>query len=372
VNQVDNSSFEYTGAWGIPNTPFPAAYSNDYAYAGSRSMRTGIPLYASANRYSYSDAWQTVYIPANATSATLHLRLYPRSAESGASSPEQVPESQASELIGAPEPGTLWGEAPLASDAQYLLILNPNTGNIIDTLLWWSPKNASSWLYREYNLLRYAGRSIRIQFGTYNNGYGGRSVMYVDQVRLDTCTTAPPPPPPPACTERLSNGGFENNSAWYIPLTAFSAGYSTYRKHTGWRSMRTGIVYWYHNRYSYSDFRQAVSIPSTATSATLSMWLFNTSGEGYGMPDPAHPTSPINGQDAAAGDVQYLLVLDRWGNWYDTLIWQRNNDQYWRYYQFNLLRFAGQTIMLQWGTYNNGWGGVTSMYVDDASLVTCP
>ncbi len=56
----------------------------------------------------------------------------------------------------------------------------------------------------------------------------------------------------------------------------------------------------------------------------------------------------------------------------DTLLWQRSNDRYWRRFEFNLLRFAGQTIQLQWGTYNNGYSGVTSMYVDDVSLLACP
>jgi hypothetical protein len=73
-----------------------------------------------------------------------------------------------------------------------------------------------------------------------------------------------------------------------------------------------------------------------------------------------------------AGDVQYLLVLDQWGNWIDTLLWRRSNERYWNYFQYNLGRFIGSTIQLQWGTYTNGWDGVTSMYVDDVSLRACP
>jgi hypothetical protein len=84
------------------------------------------------------------------------------------------------------------------------------------------------------------------------------------------------------------------------------------------------------------------------------------------------PTSGDLTMEAAAGDVQYLLVLDRWGNWIDTLLWRRSNEQYWRNFVFNLNRYIGSTIMLQWGTYNNGWDGVTAMYVDDVSLRACP
>ncbi len=377
-NQVSNSSFEYNGSWGIPYTAYPAAYSAETAYTGYRSMRTGIPLSSWSNEYSYSDAWQTVYVPSGATSAKLRMRLYPRSEEAYAMAAPESPD--ASETAGAPAVDTVWAEgtlAPDAADAQYVLLLDPGTGAIIETLLWWQPKNASGWLYREFDLARYAGRSIRIQVGTYNNGYGGRTVMYVDDVTLDVCAA---PPPPTQCSERISNGGFENNTAWYIPLTEFSAGYSTFLAHTGYRSMRTGIYYSYHNRYAYSDVRQTVSIPAGMSSAVLSFFAYSMSGEASAasLPEAAalkaetSPTAAELGPEAMAGDVQYLLVLDQWGNWIDTLLWRRANETYWRYFQFNLARYIGSTIQLQWGTYNNGYGGVTSMYVDDASLQACP
>jgi len=363
-NQIANSSFETYSAWNIPYTNYQAAYSGDYAFGGARSMRTGIPLWSASNVYSYSDAWQTVYIPANATSAKLSLRLFPRSEEA----PPLAPEAP-------PAVGMAWGEQPLANDAQYLLILDPWSGYILETLIWWQPKTATGWLYREFDMLKYKGQSIRVQFGTYNNGYGGRSVMYVDEAVLETCVSVappPPPPPPPTCSQRVANGGFETNSSWYIPLTEFSAGYSTWLAHSGLRSMRSGIVYQAHNRYSYSDFRQTVSIPSGVSSAVLSFWAYPISGEAYLLPLPERPTSPEFGQSAMAGDVQYLLVLDYYGNWLDTLVWQRSNEQYWHFMQFNLKPYAGNTIILQWGSYNNGWDGVTAMYVDDVSLLACP
>jgi hypothetical protein len=362
INQIANSGFESYSAWDIPYTNYPAAYSSDYAYSGARSMRTGIPLWSASNVYSYSDAWQTVYIPANATSVWLSLRLFPRSEEA----PPLAPEA-------APAVGTTWGESPLANDAQYLLILDPWSGSILETLIWWQPKNATNWVYREFDMLKYKGQSIRIQFGTYNNGYSGRSVMYVDELVLQTCVSVtPPPPPPPVCSERIANGGFESNSAWTIPLTEFSAGYSTWLAHGGARSMRSGIVYQAHNRYSYSDFRQTISIPSGVSSAVLGFWAYPISGEAYNLPLPERPTSLEFGQSAMSGDVQYLLVLDYYGNWIDTLLWQRSNEQYWHFMQFNLKPYAGRTIQLQWGSYNNGWDGVTAMYVDDVSLVACP
>jgi len=251
-------------------------------------------------------------------------------------------------------------------------LIDPYSSAVLRYLEWWSPySSAYGWVYREYDLSAYAGQYVRIQFGTYNNGYGGRSVMYVDDVQVQICN---PSPPPPSCTERISNGGFENNTAWYIPYTAFSAGYSTWLRRSGTRSMRTGIVYWYHNRYSYSDFRQIVTIPSGVGSATLNFYAYSMSGEAYAS-DVAvseRPTAGELGAEAMSGDVQYLLVLDRYGNWIDTLMWRRSNESYWRNFQYNLSRYSGSTIILQWGTFNNGYGGVTSMYIDDVSLRVCP
>ena len=44
-----------------------------------------------------------------------------------------------------------------------------------------------SWLYFNFNLLTYAGDSIYIHFGTYNDGYGGITAMYVDDAELEVC-----------------------------------------------------------------------------------------------------------------------------------------------------------------------------------------
>jgi hypothetical protein len=372
ANYLGNSGFENITAWGIPITEYSAGYSTDYAYAGVRSMRTGIPLYASVNRYSYSDAYQDVTIPLDAGSALLKMQLLPKS--------QEAVYDGAPEALEPPPVGAVWGEAPLAYDAQYVLVLNPYTGVIRETLLWWQPRNSAAWIYRAFDLSHYRGQRIRLQFGTYNDGYGGRTVMYADEIYVEICTAAPPPTPtptppaPPACGEQVRNGGFEVTGDWRIPITEYSAGYSTFLKHSGARSMRTGIYYPVHNRYSYSDVRQSVYIPYGASQATLGFWSYALSGESY-MADPVlaeRPTAVELGAEAMAGDVQYLLVLDVYNNWIDTLLWQRRNDGYWRYLAYDLRRFAGREIKLQFGTYNNGWDGVTSMYVDDVSLWVCP
>jgi bacillopeptidase F (M6 metalloprotease family) len=42
------------------------------------------------------------------------------------------------------------------------------------------------------------------------------------------------------------------------------------------------------------------------------------------------------------------------------------------YNTYDLTVYAGSTIKLQFGTYNDGFGGVTAMYVDDVSMQICP
>jgi hypothetical protein len=178
---------------------------------------------------------------------------------------------------------------------------------------------------------------------------------------------------PGTCSERVGNGSFETTADWYIPITEFSAAYTTDQAHTGTRSMRTGIPFAAYNRYSYSDAGQAVSIPANTTSATLGLWVYPVSTEVTNQVLPSsQPTGGMFGTEAMANDVQYVLILDAYGNWVDTLLWQRSNAQAWTYHQFDLTKYAGYTIRVQFGTYNDGLGGVTSMYVDDVSLQACP
>ena len=49
-----------------------------------------------------------------------------------------------------------------------------------------------------------------------------------------------------------------------------------------------------------------------------------------------------------------------------------DKGQVWTSMSFDLSGYPGTTIMLQWGTFNSGTGGITSMYVDDVTLQVCP
>jgi len=187
-----------------------------------------------------------------------------------------------------------------------------------------------------------------------------------------TPTAVPPTPTPSAtstptgCYEAIVNGGFEKDEAWYLPVTMYRAGYdqrlmaeaaanySSDEVHSGGRSMRTGIVDAAKNIYSYSSAWQEVSIPSTATSANFTFWAF---------------PQTINGIDGY--DVQLALVLDTNKKEVERPVNQRSDSRTWKSYQFDFKKYAGRTIWVYFGTYNNGWGGTMAMFVDEVSLRIC-
>ena len=390
---VRNGGFESSSDdWETPSTAYTAGYSWSQAHSGSWSMRTGI-VYPGDNRYSYSAARQKVAIPTGVTSAVLRFWLYPLSGD-----PWRVP---------TPYPRALLSQQLLDSltyDVQYVLVLD-EFDTWIDTLVW-QASNAREWVSYQVDLPQYAGRTIKLHFGAFNTGYGGVTALYVDDVSLEICypggatatPTATPEPtrtatvtgtqgptgtatptqtpeptrtPVMTCYEGISNGGFEVASAWSIPATEYTAGYSTARARTDRRSMRMGIVFAADNEHSYSDIQQAVRIPWNASSAKLRFWLYPISGDAGPVPTPLPRALSANLRAFLPYDVQYLLILDTDEAWIDTLMWHARDDQNWLYYEFDVSDHIGETILLQFGAYNTGDDGVTSMYLDDVSLEIC-
>ena len=363
---IINGGFETSTGWELPATEYTAEYTTEEVYSGTRAMRTGISN-PDFNTYSYSAARQMITIPADAASALLTYYIMPQSGEV---------------LTGAlpPEPDESWGlDSVLGYDVQYVLILD-QYDTWIDTLVW--ELSDHDWMRYEFDLSEYAGRTIQLEFGTYNDGYAGVSALYVDQVSFQICVEDEPAPtatlPPAGCSNMIGNPSFEYIGVWDIPITVYSANYSSARAHTGSLSMRSGIVNPLDNIYSYSDFRQLVTVPTGLAHVPLTFWLYPLSGEvaagemtiSAALPNST-PTNRPFAETTLSGDLQYVLILDRYQNWIDTLVWQRSDLGSWDDYSFDLVRYAGQTIYIQFGVYNDGWGGITAMYVDDVSLENC-
>jgi len=135
--------------------------------------------------------------------------------------------------------------------------------------------------------------------------------------------------------------------------------------------MRTGILVTADNRLSYSDARQTVMIPADADQARLRLWIYPLSGESLLQPLPSLPKfngNSIFGLAPLANDAQYVLILNQYNQELQTLLWQRSNSLTWTLMEFDLSAYVGSTIKIQFGTYNDGYGGITAMYVDDVSL----
>ena len=154
------------------------------------------------------------------------------------------------------------------------------------------------------------------------------------------------------CSELIANGGFEETAAWEILNTSYPAAYSTARAHGGSRSLRAGLEPGGYITRSYSSAQQTVALPASLGSAMLTYWWYPVSKD--------------------ADDFQYLLLLDGDGAILDSLLWASADDQTWLSAQAGLTEYAGLTLTLRVGVYNDGDDDLTRMYVDDVSLRACP
>jgi hypothetical protein len=153
----------------------------------------------------------------------------------------------------------------------------------------------------------------------------------------------------------------------------FSAIYSTAQAHSGLRSLRTGILTPTDNTYSYSSGYQIVyNLPSGAQSIQLSFWLYPVSSGTLSGTPQRFPIGRPPEQTQLSDDQQHVLILDAYGNTLQTLLYMRSNAQTWQAYSYDLTAYKGQTIQVYFGTFNNGYGGVTGLYVDDTALYVCP
>ncbi len=209
---------------------------------------------------------------------------------------------------------------------------------------------------------------------------GGRPYILIETDLGEEPPTATPTHTPLAtnsptatstCWQGVRNGSFEDDSAWRIPVTTYPAGYSSDLARFGSHSMRAGIVNTQDNRHSYSTALQTVTLPKTVTNADLHFWLYTLSSEPASLSLPANPLGMNEKNGASAGDAQMVLILDSSGAVVERLLFDRRNDKGWLEYTYDLSRYAGKTIQVYFGVYNNGTDGTTGMYVDDVSLSSC-
>ncbi|MFM8321406.1 MAG: hypothetical protein ACKOC5_10860, partial [Chloroflexota bacterium] len=378
---VTNGGFESSTWWTLLAGAgyYPSAYTTAVAHSGARSLRTGItnPLdqMTSESRVRSS----AVSIPSSASSAMLRVWLYPQTSETVMTGSLDPSAARPQPPDNADLPTTAFGDMAMAADAQYVRLLD--SSNAVLATLTQFRSNNQYWSLHQFDLSAYKGQTIKIEVGVYNDGFGGVTALYADDVSLQLCAGAPPPPPPtPTCSNLVSNSNFEYNGSWNLPDTPYPAGYSYDYYVSAYRSMRTGIpLYTSGTVESYSDAWQNVAVPS-GSSARLKVYLFPRSEELYSRPAaetdaaaladlpalskdaPLLPEGTLWNDQALAAystDLQYILVLNPYtGAIRQTLLWWTPyNASGWVYREFDLSAYAGQTIRIQFGTYNNAYGG---------------
>lgn len=178
------------------------------------------------------------------------------------------------------------------------------------------------------------------------------------------------------CTDGIVNGGFEERTGWKLTATQYTASYVQAPEpvRSGSWSVRSGIVDPADNRYSYSSVIQAVTIPAGTEYIQLGFWIFPQTGEDESIP-LFLPRDPFGIREVDAvnvSDWQFVFILNAYGQELQRLLYRRQDADAWQYHSFDLSQFKNQgTIQVYFDTFNNGFGGVTSMHIDDVSMIFC-
>jgi len=344
-NPVRNGGFESDGDWVIFQTAYPARFTTRVYRTGSRALQTGIED-PSDNVFSYSSTEQSLRVPSG---EGIQLRY--------------------------------WYQGSVGSGDYVYALLQPEDQGW--RLLHFGQEGAAQWSLARYDLSAFAEQTVTLRFGTFNDGLGGVSVMYIDDVSISvgdvapeptrptstptprptatptspptpTPTPMPTPTPTPAggtCVQAVQNGGFDATGGWVIPITPAQARLTTAIARSGSHSLQTGITPEMPNVYSYSSAEQQISIPA-GQRATVSLWY----------------TIPAEG---SSSDYGYLLLRADDGVWHylGTL---RGQTAGWARREVDISSHVGRTITLRVGVRNDGRDARMVMYVDDVSLEVCP
>ncbi len=166
-----------------------------------------------------------------------------------------------------------------------------------------------------------------------------------------TGTPAPTPTPTgtPGGTNLVKNGGFEVSGNWTYGGSS-SPARSTTRAHSGSYALKVGIS---SGQQGDATASQAVTISSTVTSATLDFYYWPTTN------------------DSSSYAWQEADVLNSAGQVVQQLFKKTANDSAWLHVSFDLSKYAGQTISIQFLDHENSNGSssyYSYMYVDDVAL----
>ena len=151
-------------------------------------------------------------------------------------------------------------------------------------------------------------------------------------------------------TQLIQNGGFETGTLanWtaggvYLPFT------TTVQKHSGAYSAQLGASSGSEPNGD-SSLYQTITIPSTATKATLTFWYWPST------------------TDTITYDWQEAQVQNSSGATLAQILKVASNTQVWTQVTHDLTTYKGQTIRVYFNDHQDGFGDLTYMYLDDVSV----
>jgi hypothetical protein len=125
------------------------------------------------------------------------------------------------------------------------------------------------------------------------------------------------------------------------------------------RSVKLGILPPTPIQYGYAIVSQRVSIPALINQARLSFWYWPRRQDGSG---------------SLTHSRQFVNVIDSNGQ-IEKLIESSADAPDWQYAAFDMTKYAGQTITIEFGVFHDGdalHGKRTALFVDDVSLGIAP
>lgn len=184
---------------------------------------------------------------------------------------------------------------------------------------------------------------LDVQFGT-----GGTPTPAPSLTPTLTLTATPTPAPTgtPSTINLISNGGFETSGSWtYAGQTLPMR--TTTMAHRGRYALQVGSS---SGQQGDAVASQMVPLPSSITSAMLSFFYWSATN------------------DSSSYGWQEADLLSSSGQVIQHLFQKTTNDRTWIPVSFDLSRYAGQTIGIQFLDHENSNGSSSYMYVDDVAL----
>jgi hypothetical protein len=331
---IENGGFEIDFAWQFDPSPAPAQYVTTVPRSGARSLQLG-----SAPVAGISTARQRITIPLGATSASLYFWYYP--------------------VV----------EASPGNDSFQFSVWNAN-GSAMLWEPWDLPLGFEMWQPAAFDFSAWSGQTFQLAFTVSNDGTGGHTTVFLDDLSLLACSTppvvptpwptftpivppwTPPPPPSSECIDVLQNGGFDEGLRGWTPGTnPLPPSVVGDPALTPPFAVELGSTV--RNLNSYSSIRQAITIPPGYARTFIGFWEYTRA-------------------ESLTGADQQQFVLLGPGNVVWATPWKvLENSGTWRQHLYELVGATSPTFDVYFAAINDGRDGRTALYVDEVQVWAC-